>query len=134
MNPITDSRRTILLIELHRAIEDAATKTARALANGTAGDGLAYPPNERLSREEAASLKQLSVDAVTERALAKAIADSTASAVFTLFLLMDAVADPEAPFDGDVWLGAQLAEPDEDDHPMMHDAFFDTYRDYRGAS
>jgi len=91
---------------------------------------LAYPPNGSLTSDEAVALKKIKLDATTEKAFAKVIADASASVVFDFFCVMDGVADPTSYADS-VWLGAQLAEPDDSDHTFMHDALYETYQDYQ---
>lgn len=136
MEPITETRRRILLMELHRLIEVSATEAASMLSQGNYEAQVTYPPNGGLTGDEIAALKNVRLDVMAERGLAKIIADAAASAIFNFFCVMDAVGDPES-CDDEVWLGAQLAEPDEDhadDLLMLHDAFFDTYWDYREST
>jgi hypothetical protein len=130
VKPISDERRRRLLIVLHRAIKDAATRAADAVAGG--GDPqISYPPGHDLSEEEVRVVAELRMSGTARSVVRKIVADAAASAAFRLFCVMDAVGDPEDGRSDEIWHGAMLAEPDEDDHPMLHDAFFDTYEDYQ---
>jgi hypothetical protein len=126
---ISQREKDALFIEIHRAIEDAATRTAAALRAGTMD--LSYPPNAGLSAAERAALESLSVTPDLETALRKVIADASSVPLFRLFTLLDGVGDPEGY--GDLWLGLVLSRPGEDEEPgeMLHDEFFESYWEWR---
>ena len=130
MKPISEDRLRTLLVELHRLIEVSANDAAEKLSQGSIDSEPPYPTNGELTEEEASALRSLRIDLTAQRALAKILADTSASVLFHFFCVMDAVGDPADSCE-DIWMGAPLAEPNEDDHPMLHDAFFDTYWDYR---
>jgi len=129
MKPLSDGHLQVVLVELHRAIE---ASTAAAIAQLGRGATLetTYPPNGELQPSEVAALRSLSLDSTAQNALAKLISDASAAAVFHVFCLMDGVCDPEG-VDEEPWLGVRLAEPDGDDHTMLHDAFFESYWEFK---
>lgn len=118
-----------LFIEIHRAIEDAASRTAAALRTG--GVDLSYPPNAGFSPAEQSALESLNVTPDLESAFIKIIADAASSSLFRLFCLLDGVGDPEG-YDG-VWLGLSLSQPSEDEEQgdMLHDDLFESYWKWR---
>ena len=126
---LTQQDKIALFIEIHRAIEDAAGRTAAALRAGAVD--LAYPPNAGLSLAEQLALQSLTVSHDLESALRKVLADAASSPMFQLFALLDGVGAPEE-YD-DEWLGLVLSKPrgDEEQGEMLHDEFFGTYWDWR---
>jgi len=132
MKPISDDHRQLVLVELHRAIQASAAEAVTKLGTKDVAE-TTYPPNGGLNASEVAALRGLSLDGPARDGLTKVIADAIASAAFRFFCVMDGVGDPEGVQE-ERWLGVQLAEPDEEDHPMLHDAFFDTYWDFKQAT
>ena len=122
---LTQRDKESLFIEVHRAIEAAATRTAAALRTGALE--LTYPPNAGLSPAEQAALESLHITPDSESALRKVVADAASAPLFQLFALLDGVGDPGG-YD-DVWLGLVLSKPGEDEEggEMLHDEFFDSY-------
>jgi hypothetical protein len=111
--------RHAMFQEIHRTIEESATRTAHALLVGY--PDLTYPPNAGLLPDEIAALKSIPKSASMESALRKLFADAASHPVFHLMCLADGVADaPE--FNG---------TEDRDDSLMLHDAFFESYWAWR---
>ncbi len=85
-----------------------------------------YPPEAGeppLSREEHEALANLALTSACRRGMEKLVADAAASAFFGFFCLLDGVADP-ALARHDLWLGAVIRKPREDDEEhreMLHD-------------
>lgn len=124
--------RQALLREAHRLIDDAADHAVEHVARGAAST-LTYPPGDgethahRLTEAEATALAALGASAEARSGLRKLVREAAASSLFGLFSLIDGVADP-ADWDGEVWLGADLVPPTEDeDRELLHDGFFDSY-------
>jgi hypothetical protein len=153
---VTDIPETLLL-EVHRAIETAAkeavSKLGRPLNSPPLSDHasplaqsvasfkaslVAYPPADSsggpLSPGETTALAGMVLSPEARAGLEKLFADAAAAAFFRFFCLLDGVGNPDLqPVDD--WLGAVLtAPPDDEDRPMLHDAFFDTYWRYREIS
>jgi hypothetical protein len=123
----TEAQREALLVEAHRAIEEAATRAAEMIAGVRPLEELAYPPNGGLTGAEESALSDGATGPDAVAPLRKIIADAAAAPLFKVFALIDGVADPE-DWDGD-WLPMQLSEIEEGDvePEMLHDAFFDAY-------
>jgi hypothetical protein len=123
---LTDAQREALLVEVHRAIEEAATQAAEVIAGIGAVQDLDYPPNGGLTETEASSLRAGARGVEAVAALRKIVADAAATPLFKLFALIDGVADPEH-WDGE-WSPIELSDAAEDaDQPMLHDALFESY-------
>ena len=118
------------MVECHRQIVESAKSLVTRLREHRLQDGITYPPNGSLSSAERAALSELSLSDAAASGLTKMLADASATAVFQWLCVVDAVGDPEGhPYE--CWLGANLAEPDEEiDTPMLHDEFFDSWWDF----
>ena len=123
-----DDKVRALLIDMHRAVESIAAKSAAEINKPE--DGLWYPPNGGLTAEESRALAMLQMSPALEGALRKVIANAAATPLFRLFACLDGVADPEG-YSGD-WNGLSIGEPLED-HPseMLHDEFTESYWSWR---
>ena len=132
MKPISDDHRKRLLVELHRILHASASEAVAKLGSSLPAD-VTYPPNGELGASEEEALRLLKLDGPTRSGLTKVIADAIATTAFHFFCVMDAVGDPEDVVE-EPWLRAELSEPDEEEHPMLHDAFFETYWDYKEAN
>jgi len=113
--------RDALFIEIHKAIEESAESVAQLQTSH-----LSYPPGVELTPEETAALQTLNLSAVARSALRRLAANACSYPLFQFFCLLDGVADPESEPD-DVWLGATLAEKPDEDEPMLHDEFYESY-------
>ena len=123
---LADAKREALLVEVHRAIEEAATQAAEAIAGVTPVPDPAYPPNGGLSEAEASLITAGARGAEAVGAIRKVIADAAAAPLFRLFALIDGVGDPEA-WNGN-WLPLELREAPEGTYqPMLHDELFESY-------
>jgi len=123
---LTDVQLEALLVEAHRAIEEAATQAAEVIAGVRAVPDLAYPPNGGLTEAEASLVNAGMRGAEAVAALRKIVADAAAAPLFRLLTLIDGVADPE-DWKGN-WLPLDLRDaPEETDQPMLHDALFESY-------
>jgi hypothetical protein len=123
---LSDEKREALLVEVHRAIEQAATQAAEAIAGVRPVPAFGYPPNGGLNDAEASLLRAGARGAEAVPALRKVIADAASVPLFRLFTLIDAVGDPD-DWEGD-WLPLQLREaPEDEDQPMLHDELFESY-------
>lgn len=123
---LADAKREALLVEVHRAIEEAATQAAEAIAGVTPVPDTAYPPNGGLSKAEASLITAGARGAEAVGAIRKIIADAAAVPLFRLFALIDGVGDPDE-WNGN-WLPLELCEAPEDaDQPMLHDELFESY-------
>lgn len=125
---IDEATAKALLIDIHREIRDVAIKTTNSIAESTCD--LVYPPNEEFTPEEVAALRELRLPIASRTALEKIIADAASSVIFHFFALVDGVADP-ATGDFTNWLGVSFVPKIEENTPMLHDEFFDSYWDYK---
>jgi hypothetical protein len=127
---INETVRRALLLETHKAIEEAARyalSSIGAIENAT----IAYPSHKALTPTEQAALKNLHLSDDARSALQKVIADVASYPLSHLFSLMDGVTDPEL-IRFNWWPGLSLAEKSEAEE-MLHDEFFDTYWDYKAT-
>ncbi len=123
---LTDAKRGALMVEVHRAIEEAATQAAEAIAGVKPVRDLAYPPNGGLNELEVSLIKAGARGAEAVGAIRKIVADAASVPLFRLFALIDGVGDPEQ-WQGD-WLPLELRDaPDDTDQPMLHDELFESY-------
>jgi len=124
---VADARRAALLVEVHRAIEEAASQAAELLAGVSSEPDLAYPPNAGLDATELSSLAQASARPEAVAAIRKVVADAAAAPLFHLFALMDGVTEPD-DWQGE-WLPVDLSDASEDApaRPMLHDDLFESY-------
>ncbi len=124
---LTDKQRDALFVEVHREIEEAATRAAEIIAGVKSPTAVAYPPNGGFTTEERAYLGNAATAPGAVAALRKVIADAAATPVFKLLSLLDGVSDPEA-FDGK-WGAFHIAPATDTEHEelMLHDVLFDTY-------
>ena len=114
--------RHALFQEMHRAIEETATVTARNLMRGTSE--LTYPPNCGFSPDETSALQSLKNTPAMERAIRKVIADAAAYPIFHLLSIADGVAD-QPEIDG------VSAEDKTAVELMLHDGFYESYWAWR---
>jgi hypothetical protein len=128
---IDDAARRALFIDIHRDIHDVATKTASCIPDAV--DKLIYPPNAEFTRAELSALRKLQLAAAARSALAKLVAAACSTVMFQFFTLLDGVADPSTG-DFDPWLGASLAPKPEEDEPMLHDEFHESYWSYKATT
>lgn len=90
---------------------------------------MAYPPGAKLSAAEAAALRAIALDGVARAALGKLATSVCSMPIFDLLALFDGAADPAAT-EGDFWPGVELIAGGEEDRPMLHDEFFESYEEY----
>jgi hypothetical protein len=130
---MSDKQRNALLIELHKAIEESATRTADALRPGQIGDlfhpsfggsALGYPPNSGVTDAEREAVDGIAASPEAVSALRKIVANAIADAFHEFFALIDAVADP-ADYD-DFWPPIELreAEDSEDLHVLWLEGYW----------
>ena len=126
MTPISDKALDILLVELHTQIVQSAISTIATLDDPQ----ISYPPNGSLTSDERNALASLSLSATGASALTKLLADSTASAIFNWFCVIDAVADPSINHE-EPWLGACFGNMEDDNNSsMLHDMLYGTWWDF----
>lgn len=117
---LEEVRSVVLLLEMHREIEAAATKAVGELIKGE--HNLQYPPNGGFTERERLALKSMPKSPELESALRKIIADAAAWPLFHLFCLADGVIDPDVN---------ALSQVPQDDGMMLHDALYDSYWAWR---
>jgi hypothetical protein len=135
---ISEEIQKVLLTEIHKSIEEAATYTVKVLGNSSQDIALAYPPNNTLTPEEKTAIQGLVLHDAARSALKKIILDATSVPIFHLFSLMDGVTDPETE-EIEVWPGVAFCpksgdEETEDDGLMLHDNLFESYWEYKKVS
>ena len=126
---LSEGNRQAFLIAAHQAVEEQAAAYVNDLLHGRRQQ-LDYPPNGGFTDEEETALKQLQDNMVLHSALRKVLASCAAGTVFDLLNLIDGTNDPEH---GD-WSGVRLVDRQEEmeEHwEFLHDAFFDTYWNWR---
>jgi hypothetical protein len=124
---INDATRQAF-IDIHRDIHDVAAKTIARIPQAI-GE-LVYPPNAKFTSDEIAALQNLELSEAAHSALQKLVVEASSTVMFQFFTLLDGVADPTTG-KFDPWLGVLLvAKPDEDE-PMLHDEFYESYWNYK---
>ena len=126
---MTDEQRQAFFLDIHRTIEETATRTAAALRSGTLR--LMYPPNGGFTSAEQEALGSLQVSPVLESALRKVIASASIGPLFRACTLLDGVANPH-DFGG-TWPVFSIREAggDEGSVASLHDELFETYWRWR---
>ncbi len=125
----SEENRQTLLVALHQVVEEQAVAHANELVRGRS-QRLDYPSNGGLSAEEAMAIQAIQGNTLLQSALRKILASCAAGAVFDFLNLIDGTSDPEH---GD-WSGVMLVDrPEEiEEHwQFLHDAFYETYWDWR---
>jgi hypothetical protein len=128
--------RHALLVELHRAIDEAADAALDVIESR--GIELVYPPGVELTAEEIAALTELRVSPPARSALGKVLRDAAAGPLFDFFTLVDGVGDPRGWPGPEAWLGVVLtprtadgSDEDGGDTEMWHDQLFESYWEYQ---
>ena len=117
-----------LLLECHRAVQESAQAALSMISQPENENSLTYPPGELLNGKEIAALRKLSDDPILQSALRKIMKDVAAYPLFHLFTLLDGVGDPQGTTD---WSGARLFRSGDEQSPMLHDEFFNSYRAWK---
>src|SRR5689334_9834186 len=126
---ISETTRTAILAEAHRAISESASAAVAKLGSPAATPDVLYPPNESLTPGEREALRNLQLCDEARSGLSKVIRDCAAGAFFEFFCIMDGVADPPQFLNGEqvyqkVWVGVGLASKGGNAfEPMLHDEF-----------
>jgi hypothetical protein len=132
MTVSTDNLNTLFL-QLHKTIEETADRVATSLTNHSVDDIISYPPNGGLNDLEIESLKTIGTDTNLKNGLRKIIADSCATVLANILVLIDDVGDPD--IDTEKWKGIKLVDnSDEVEAPndlMLHDKLYESYWDWR---
>ncbi|RZK24707.1 MAG: hypothetical protein EOO56_00380 [Hymenobacter sp.] len=126
---LSEEAKHTLLVAVHQLIEEQAGACANDVFRGETV-GLDYPPNGGLSTKEVVALQTIQGNALVQAALRKVLASCAAGVVFDLLGIIDGTIDPEH---GD-WSGVMLIdrpEEVEEHRQFLHDAFFETYWDWR---
>ena len=128
--------QTALLVELHRSIAQAASRTVNSLGNPDASPDLGYPPNEELTFYEREALRSLKLSDHARTGLAKMVGSASADAVFHFFSVLDGVVDLPEYLDEErvykgVWTGVALTQQKGEYEPMLHDDFYESYWAYK---
>ena len=127
----TSDSRMALLLEMHKAVADAAKSAVESF--GTSEDpSLSYPPGVELSSGEREALSALELDPEARAAVVKVLSDACSYPLFHLCTLLDGVADPYVQ-EVDDWVGGKL-EPAGGDSSMLHDEFYESYWEYADSS
>ena len=124
---IDEATQRALFIDLHRDIHDVSAKTVARIPNAI--NEVIYPPDGQLTLSEKNALRELQLSDAARSGLQKLIAEASSTVVFNLFALIDGVADPSTG-KFDPWLGISLAPKSEEDEPMLHDEFYESYWSY----
>src|SRR5262249_29508363 len=130
---LTIAQQTAILVDMHRAIEAAATEVSRAVTDGSSLE-LTYPPNAGFTSAERSALAELNASGALVSALRKVVANAAAAPLFRLFATLQGVADP--PDLNEPWLGATLTQASDEasnatSESMLHDELFETYWRWR---
>jgi hypothetical protein len=130
---LTKAQRRALFLEMHRSIEEAASRAASGLVSSHLPSPF-YPPNAGLTEEEAEAVQGLMPSPALENALRKLIASAASEPLQHLLCILDGITDP-VDYDG-LWLGARI-EPVEDeprdaqDDEALRYEFMDHYWEWR---
>jgi hypothetical protein len=130
--PLSESNRNIFLVELNKAIEDAAEDDSKNILQQNFDSLAVYPPNGSFTDEEKVALRSIASVPNAESALRKVLANASASVIFNMLNLIDGTSDPES----EDWTGVTLVDADTVGDPpyaMLHDDFYEKYWDWRKA-
>jgi hypothetical protein len=131
---IDKQTKKALFIEIHRAIELAASHVINVLEDSNQELEITYPPHYApLTPEEKTAIRDLPLSDVARSALKKIMLDAASHPSFQLFALMDGVASPETG-DFDVWYGVSFCPKEETNELMLHDELYDSFWDYEEMS
>ncbi len=131
--PLSESNRNIFLVELNKAIEDAAEDDSKNILQQDFDSLAVYPPNGGFTDEEKVALRSIASVPNAESALRKVLANASASVIFNMLNWIDGTSDPES----EDWTGVKLVDADTVGDPpyaMLHDDFYDKYWDWRKTS
>ena len=133
---IDENTRIAILVEAHAAIKNSATAAVTALGIPDEEFAVRYPPNESLTSAERDALRNLRLSDEARSGLLKVIRDCSSQAFFHFFSIMDGVTDPpqflnERKIFDKVWVGVALKPKGEEHEEMLHDAFYETYWDFK---
>jgi hypothetical protein len=132
MTVSTDNLNTLFL-QLHKTIDETADRVATSLTNHSADDLINYPPNGGLNDLEIESLQTIGTDENLKNGLRKIIADSCATVLVNMLVLIDDVGDPD--IDKEKWKGIKLVDNSEEveapNDLMLHDKLYESYWDWR---
>lgn len=123
--------KQILLINIHKLIEEYAHQTANDIQYKRSNKLINYPPNGGLTEAEKEEIDKIGENEILKSALRKIMASNTADVFFSFFNFLDGTADPD--FSSALWTGVSLVDSPEnqDDAEMLHDDFYSTYWDWR---
>lgn len=126
---LSDHNRELLLIHLHRVIEDTAQEIAHKLIDRFCPEEMTYPPNCGLTQDEMTALSFLKGIQNVESALRKVIADAACRPIYQLLCIIDGIDDPE----GKDWSEVALLDREEDDveGEFLNTTFYDKYWEWR---
>ncbi len=127
---LSETNRKTLMLYLHKSIEECADQAATQINDGEASEMIVYPPNGGLTDEEQAALDNLKHNDILRNALRKVLADNASAVLFRFLNVIDGTGDPDTGEWSDVILADRPDDFDEDQE-FLHDAFFETYWDWR---
>jgi len=129
---LSKKNRDILLINLHKEIEENSNTIANHIQHKRIAKLIDYPPNGGLTENEKEEILKLSGNEILKSALRKILASNSASVFFNFFSIIDGVSDPE--INSNKWSEVMLVDLKESDshQEMLHDEFYSTYWDWRG--
>src|SRR6266540_6397140 len=82
--PLSESNRNIFLVELNKAIEDAAEDDSKNILQQDFDSLAVYPPNGGFTDEEKVALRSIASVPNAESALRKVLANASASVIFNM--------------------------------------------------
>jgi hypothetical protein len=121
-----------LMIHIHNSIQELSARTCDHIFRGETEELINYPPNGGLTKEEIASLEILKNNEPIKSALEKIVKANNADLLFALFNIIDGTADPDPGLGK--WTEVLLIDRPEnfnDHYEFLHDAFYETYWDWK---
>ncbi len=131
---LSNKNAMALLLDLNQDVEEYAEYSVKNIIEDKNFECLSYPPNGGFTDLEKAELDKLSNNEHLKNALRKVIADNSAGVIFNMLNLFDGTGSPKNYYDE--WTGIKLIdeeaqENEEQFNDMLHDAFFETYWEWR---
>jgi ribosomal protein L10 len=125
-----NKNRAILLVNLHKLIEENAKSMVNAIFQKKINDLLTYPPGEGLTDSEQSELEKIPHNEILKNALQKVLAANTADVFFSFFNILDGTSDPE--IDASQWTEVKLVDFQEkyQETEFLHDHFYASYWDW----
>ena len=129
---LSEENKSILLVSIHKSIEESANTNASHLFHGRLSKLINYPSNGGFTPAELIALDEIKGKETLKSALRKIMANSTADVFFEFFNVVDGTADPDPS--NSKWSEVMIVNKPSDldeDREFWHDDFYGSYWDWK---